>query len=477
MYLKEEAKSVIDRLRTQGIHYGDIRVVEAEVQNISVRNGRVEVLSSDASSGFGVRVLDKGVWGFASSSEISEKSMRDVSERAVDIARSSLALKKQPVALSKEEPQVDVYRNKVLQDPFRVPLSQKIELLLEADGVMKRKEKVKVSQAWMRFYRTKKIFLSSEGTDIEQLIVESGGGVSATAAQEGEIQVRSFEDYGTRGYELVEDLYLPDKAEEVASEAVQLLRAPECPARVSSVIIGPSQLALQVHESCGHPIELDRVLGAEAGFYGTSFLTLEKLGSYRYGSEIVNIFADATIEGALGSFGYDDEGVKAQRVPIVERGMFVGYLTSRETSARIGQTSNGTMRADGWNRIPLIRMTSVNLEPGEPSLEELIADTREGFFLQQNRSWSIDDRRLNFQFGTQIGWEIKGGKLTRMVKNPVYTGITPQFWGSCDAICNREEWHIWGIPNCGKGEPEQTAHVSHGTSPARFRDVEIGVLR
>ncbi len=475
--MKDAAKSVIDHLGQRRTQYGDIRVVEVEVQNVSVKNGRVEILSSDTSSGFGVRVLHDGVWGFASSSEISQKSMTEVSERAIDIAKAGLPLRKEAVALSREEPHVDSYKNSVLEDPFQVPFSAKIDLLLEADAIMRREPKTKVSQAWMRFYKTKKLFLSTEGADIEQEIVESGGGVSATAGDGGEVQVRSFENYGTRGYEFVKSLLLLARAEEVASQAAELLAAPECPSRVTSVIVGSSQLALQVHESCGHPTELDRVLGAEAGFYGTSFLTLEKLGSFKYGSKVVNIFADATVEGALGSFGYDDEGVRAQRVPIVEQGVFVGYLTSRETAPRIGQTSNGTMRADGWNRIPLIRMTSINLEPGEPRLEELIADTKEGFYLEHNKSWSIDERRLNFQFGTQLGWEIQGGKLTRMVKNPVYTGITPQFWGSCDAVCNRGEWHIWGIPNCGKGEPEQTAHVSHGTSPARFRGVEIGVLR
>lgn len=475
--MKDAAKSVIDHLGQRRTQYGDVRVVEVEVQNVSVKNGRVEVLSSDTSSGFGVRVLHDGIWGFASSSEISQKSMTEVSERAIDIAKAGLLLRKEAVALSPEEPHVDSYKNSVLEDPFQVPFSAKIDLLLEADTIMRREPKTKVSQAWMRFYKTKKLFLSTEGADIEQEIVESGGGVSATVSDGGEVQVRSFENYGTRGYEFVKSLLLPARAEEVASQAAELLAAPECPSRVTSVIVGSSQLALQVHESCGHPTELDRVLGAEAGFYGTSFLTLEKLGSFKYGSQVVNIFADATVEGALGSFGYDDEGVRAQRAPIVEQGVFVGYLTSRETAPRIGQTSNGTMRADGWNRIPLIRMTSINLEPGEPGLEELIADTKEGFYLEHNKSWSIDEKRLNFQFGTQVGWEIEGGKLTRMVKNPVYTGITPQFWSSCDAVCNREEWHIWGIPNCGKGEPEQTAHVSHGTSPARFRGVEIGVLK
>jgi len=243
---------------------------------------------------------------------------------------------------------------------------------------------------------------------------------------------------------------------------------------VTTVILDPTQVALQVHESCGHPIELDRVLGMEASYAGTSFLTPEKRGRFRYGSELVTIVADATVPTGLGTFGYDDEGVPAQRVPIVVNGIFQNYLTSRETAALFGEASNGTMRADGWNHIPLIRMTNINLEPGPWRFEDLITDTDRGIYMQTNRSWSIDDKRLNFQFGTEIAWEIVGGKLGRMLKNATYTGITPEFWASCDAICR--EWTMWGTPNCGKGQPGQIAHVGHGAAAARFRGVRVGVM-
>ncbi len=238
-----------------------------------------------------------------------------------------------------------------------------------------------------------------------------------------------------------------------------------------------SQLALQVHESIGHPIELDRILGTEASYAGTSFVKPEMVGHFRYGSDKVNVVADATISGGLGTFGYDDEGIRAQRVPIISQGIIVNLLTSRETAHHLGRESNGTMRADGWNRIPLIRMTNINLDPGEWTLEGMIADTEEGIFLTTNRSWSIDDQRINFQFGTEIGWEIKDGKLREMVKNPTYTGITPRFWNSCDAVANRDHWQMWGTPNCGKGEPGQVAHVGHGVAPARFRNVQVGVMK
>jgi TldD protein len=311
--------------------------------------------------------------------------------------------------------------------------------------------------------------------------VESGAGIEATAVAEGEIQTRSFPNsfgrqQGKAGYEYIREQGLVDHAQRIAEEAVALLSAPPCPSTVTTLILDSTQLALQVHESCGHPIELDRVLGEEASFAGTSFLTRDKLGAFRYGSPIVNIYADATIPGALGSFGYDDEGVPAQRTAIVKDGIFVGYLTSRESAALLGQRSNGAMRADGWNRIPLIRMTNVNLEPGSWAFDDLIADTDDGIYMAVNKSWSIDDKRLNFQFGTQIAYEIKNGRLGQMLKNATYTGITPQFWGSCDAICNGEHWQVWGLPNCGKGEPIQSAHVAHGTAPARFRNVRVGIM-
>jgi len=325
-----------------------------------------------------------------------------------------------------------------------------------------------------------KLFASTEGSRIQQRIVTCGGGIEATAVTPDEVQTRSYPNsFGrqaaTAGWEYIEGLELAQNSERVAEQAVALLSAKQCPSGVTTLILDGSQLALQVHESCGHPIELDRVFGTEAAYAGTSFLTTDKLGQFRYGSELVNIFADATVHQGLGTFGYDDEGVSAQRTPIVQNGLFTGYMSSRETAPLIGQTSSGTMRADGWNRIPLIRMTNVNLEPGTWSLDDLIADTDDGIMMAVNKSWSIDDKRLNFQFGTELAWEIKAGKKGALLKNATYTGITPQFWAGCDAICNADHWQLWGTTNCGKGQPTQTMYVGHGCAPARFRNVRVGV--
>jgi TldD protein len=363
-----------------------------------------------------------------------------------------------------------------------VAIETKLDLLLNADEIIRRNRKVKISEAFMGSYKTDKTFASTEGSYIEQGVIECGAGISATAIEKSEVQIRSYPNsfrgnFATQGYEWIERLALAEHAEKVADEASQLIVAKPCPSKTTTLVLDNSQLALQIHESIGHPIELDRILGTEASYAGTSFIKPEMVGHFRYGSDLVNIFADATHPGGLGTFGYDDEGIRAQRVPIISNGILVNLLTSRETAEFLGKETNGTMRADGWNRIPLIRMTNINLEPGEWTLDQLIEDTEEGLFLTTNRSWSIDDKRINFQFGTEIGWEIKNGKLGDMVKNPTYTGITPKFWASCDAIANRDYWQMWGTPNCGKGEPGQVAHVGHGAAPARFTNVQVGVMK
>jgi TldD protein len=480
--VKELLKETMDFLRKKGAEYADARRVRGLTEVLVMKNGTLETASVAESEGVGIRVLNDGAWGFSSSSILTAESVRNVAEEALAIAKASAMVGDATIVLDGQDVVVDSYRTQADEDPFDVPLDDKLGILASCCDGMRKTPAIAIATASMMNFRTEKLFVNSEGSEIEQVITEAGGGISATAIEGDERQTRSYPasfrgDYATRGFEFTRSLDLPAHSERTASEAAELLKADECPHRKTTIIIGGQQLALQVHESCGHPIELDRVFGTEASYAGTSFLTVEKLGSFQYGSPIVNIVADATCDGGLGSFGYDDEGVPAQRTDIVKNGVFVGYLMSRETAPRIGLRSNGTMRADGWNRIPLIRMTNINLLPGKGTLEELIADTDEGIFIDSNKSWSIDQRRLNFQFGCEIAYEIKNGKLGRMLKNPVYTGITPEFWGSCDAIAGESEWHIWGIPSCGKGEPGQAAHVGHGVSPARFRNVEVGVKK
>lgn len=480
--MKESIQNILDLAKLKGVEYADIRIVRRQKEEIEVKNGKVEAFTKDEDFGFGIRVLAQGAWGFACSLRVNKREMEAVFKRALRIAQASSKIRGGEIIFQNGPSKIDRYKTPVSIDPFKVSAEEKIAHLLKSEEILRRNPKVKISEAFMGAYKTEKIFASTEGSYIEQEIVACGAGISATAIEGGEVQVRSYPNsfrgnFATKGYEWVKDLALSDHAERIASEAEQLLFAKPCPSKVTTLILDGSQLALQIHESIGHPIELDRIMGTETSYAGASFIKPEMVGSFRYGSEIVNVVADATMLGGLGTFGYDDEGIPAQKVPIIFQGILVNLLTSRETAHHLGKESNGTMRADGWNRIPLIRMTNINLEPGEWTLEEMIGDTDEGIFLSTNRSWSIDDKRINFQFGTEIGWEIKNGKLGDMVKNPTYTGITPQFWNSCDAIANRDHWRMWGTPNCGKGEPGQVAHVGHGTSPARFRNVQIGVMK
>ena len=479
--MKDLLLRALDTARAKGATYADVRYVESEVQVVAIKDGSVEAVTSGVSRGFGVRVIANGGWGFASSSRLTLAEMDVVAATAVRIAKASSSVLREPVDIGEPMKIEATYVTPVRRDPFAVPLSEKVDLLLRADAEMRGVKGVTVTRAATEITRTKKIFASSEGSYIEQTLVETGCGIEATAVGNGEVQNRSYPNsvgrhMGTEGWEFVQRYDLPGNARRIAEEAAALLQAKPCPSGVRTIILDGSQTALQVHESCGHPIELDRVFGAEAAFAGTSFLTTDKLGVFRYGSELVNMTIDATIPGGLGTFGFDDEGVPAQRVEVVKGGIFTGYLTSRETAAKLGERSNGAARASGWDRLPLIRMTNVNLEPGPWTLNDLIADTDDGIYLQTNRSWSIDDRRLNFQFGTEIAWEVKGGKLGDMIKNATYTGITPEFWGSCDAICGGDDWVVWGTPNCGKGQPEQVGHVGHGAAPTRFRNVRVGVM-
>ena len=481
--MRDFANCALNTATARGAIYADVRVIGIQHRALSTKNGKVGTLSESESLGLGIRVIVEGAWGFASTDQLAKERVEETAALAVAIARASARVKKRDVLLVPEEKIAARWQTPIEKDPFQVSLEDMLSLLFRADEELRRVGGVTLSETGMDFTRHDQLFANTLGSEIRQIRYLSGAGIVATSFAEDEIQKRSYPNsfggqFATAGYELVERLQLVENAKRVAEEAVALHKAERCPTGKQTLILGSSQLGLQIHESIGHPIELDRVLGTEANFAGMSFLTLDQLNQLQYGSEIVNVVADARLEHGpgLGTFGYDDEGVPAQCIDIIKDGRFVGYLSSRETAADIGlNRSGGTMRAESWNRIPIIRMTNVSLLPGTWTLEDLIADTDDGLYLETNRSWSIDDRRYNFQFGTEIGWEIKKGKKARMIKNPSYSGITTEFWNSCDAICNRRHWTLWGTPNCGKGQPMQTMGTGHGASPARFRNVQVGV--
>ena len=481
--LKELMMRALDLAQRHGAQYADVRVVENRTENLSVKDSIVEGISSFETQGIGVRVLVDGSWGFASSRNLTNEEIDKITEQALEIARASGLVSGEKVDLGPKIDSQGSYQTPYKIDPFSVPIEDKLTLLMNADAEMGKVKGVRTRRTHTTAQKEHKLFANSERAFTEQTLVETGGGIQATAVGGSEIQVRSYPNAFARqqvtgGWEELLSWDLPGNAQRIASEAVALLTADPCPTNITtSLILGGSQLALQVHESCGHPTELDRVYGSEAAYAGTSFLTTEKLGNFHYGSAVVNLTADSVRPLGLGTFGWDDEGVPAQSTPLVKEGLFVGYLMSRETAAKLGRTSNACMRASSWNRIPIIRMVNVSLEPGTWKFNDLVEDTEDGIYMESNRSWSIDDRRYNFQFGTEIGYEIKHGKMGRLLRNCTYTGITPEFWNSCDAVCNTDHWVMWGTPNCGKGQPSQVAHTGHGAAPARFRKVRIGVLK
>ncbi len=476
------AAVALNTAKLRGATYADARVMHLRQRDLTTKNGEVGTLAQSESIGIGVRVLADGAWGFASTDRLTKDGVAACAAEAVKIAKASALAKRRDVVMAPEDAYVDSWQSPFRKDPFEIPLETQMDLLLRADAEMRREKGVTLTETDLQFRKIDSWFASSIGSKIHQRKVISGCGMVATSYQGEEIQKRSYPNsfggqHALQGYELVEEMDLVKHAPRVAHEAVALHSAPQCPRKTGTLILGGSQLGLQIHESVGHPIELDRVLGQEANFAGTSFLTLDKLNTLKYGTEIVNVVADARLEHGpgLGTFAYDDEGVPAQCTDVIKDGQFRGYLSNRETAHLIGlERSSGTMRTENWNRLPIIRMTNISLKPGTWREDDLIAYTDDGIWMDTNRSWSIDDRRYQFQFSTEIAWEIKGGKKTRMLKNPSYSGITTEFWNSCDAICSKDHWVLWGTPNCGKGQPMQTMGTGHGAAPARFRNVNIG---
>jgi TldD protein len=461
--------------------YAEARQVHTRSEQASVLNGDVEEVTAGESEGIGVRVRSGGGWGFAATRDVSAAGAEAALARALAIAEAQPAAATTPLAAA-GDPARGHWEGPCEQDPFAVSLDERLAHLFAAEEPLRGDERIARTWAGCMALRTTKAFASTEGAACTQVLTECGGGIQAVAVGEGELQVRSYPSshgghVAAAGWEHLLALDLAAHAPRVAEEAVALLNAPVCPAEVTTLVIHSEQVALQVHESIGHALELDRILLGEASYAGTSFVTPADLGSLRYGSDLLNVTADATSPGGLGSFGWDDEGVAARRTPLIEAGILRAALSNRESAAAVGlQTSGGCARANGFARQPIVRMTNVNLEPGDAgSLADLIAATDHGLYVENNRSWSIDDRRLQFQFACEVGREIRGGELGRLLRNPSYAGITPRFWGALDAVCSPAEWELYGLVNCGKGEPGQVMHVSHGAAPARFRDVQVGV--
>jgi len=479
--LKNFCKLALDTALSKGASYVDIRFVESKDESITVKNANIGRLIQEETIGYGIRVIKNGAWGFASTDKITNEDIKKTALLAINIAEASFRLKRKNVLLAPEPAYQDIWISPYTIDPFKISLDEKLKLMYKTDSILRKSKLIKQTKVFLKFLKEHKFFASSEGSFIEQYIISSGGGFSVDASNGDDIQTRSyplsFEGvHKTTGYEIIPALDFIGNAERVREEAITLLTAKNCPGgEKRNIILMPNQLVLQIHESTGHASELDRVLGYEADFAGTSFLTTEKLNNFKYGSDIVNLVADSTLPTGLATQGYDDDGVKAKRWHIVKNGIHTGYMVNRETAHETGLScSYGCNRSQGYADIPITRITNLSLMPVKGTLKELIENTDDAILMDNNRCWSIDQKRLNFQFGCEVGWHIKKGKIGKMFKNPYYQGITPEFWNSCDYICGPEEWQLLGVLNCGKGQPMQINKMSHGSSPARFKNVMLG---
>lgn len=476
--MEEMIKELLLYAQKLGAEYGDIRYTKQRERPLMMRNGEIESAAERLDSGFGCRLIVDGGWGFASTPAKDFEQLKGMVERAVSVAKASARYKLDSVELIPVEIVQDKKATPVKTDPFTLNLDEQAQLLRQCHEIMVQVPEVRVTGGNLYQSREDKIFASTEGSWIEQTLTITGAGIDCLARGNDDVQRRSFNLNKTAGFEAVVAMNLPAKAEELAQQAALLLTADNCPEKTRSLILDKTLARLQVHESCGHPIELDRVLGSEDTYAGKSFLTPDLFGKdFKFGSEKVNITADATLPQGLGSFFYDDEGVKAQRTTIVEEGKFKNYLTSRETAKDYGGVANGTMRAMNWANIPLIRMTNINLEPGDWSLDEIIRDTKDGILAVTPKSWSLDDKRLNFHFAPELAYEILDGEIVRPLKNASYTALTPEFWASCDAVAGREkgEWEVLGSISCAKGEPVQSIGPGHGVAPVRLNNIKTGL--
>jgi len=459
----------------RGATYADARTVEREHEAVSVKDGAVESVTRTADRGLAFRVVYRGAWGFAATDRTDDSAIRGLVDEAFRRAEASASVQRRNVTLAPIAAQHGEYRTSLGRDPFTVPLAERIDHLRAVDEASVGPD-IKTRRSSVAAYRTRKHLVTSEGTDVSQEIVESGAGLSVLAVKAGAKPAQRYDSRLVRqaGWEYVEELELVARASRYRDDAEATLDAPPAEERPTTLVFAPEFLALLVHESCGHPTEADRLLEHEVAFAGTTFMWPEDRGRLRYGSEHVSMTADATVPGGMGTFGWDDDGVPAMRTKLVDKGIFVGYLTSRETAAALDvPVAIGSARAEGWQHFPIVRMVNVSLDPGTTPYGDLLRGVDSGLLLEAPASYSLDDKRQNFHFSTQAARVIRNGQLDGYVRGVAFQSLTPAFWGRCDLVAN--DWELHGFLSCAKGEPLQLMRVGHGAAHARFRDVPIEV--
>jgi len=480
--MKDLCLWALDSAHSPDVRFADARIVAIRNQMVHTEDRRVSGISDTESMGIGIRVLAGGAWPFAATADLSRDDVAETARRAIDIARASRALRPpRGIEWAEEAAHRGVFRAPVEVDPFTVPVEDKLELLLKINEEVLAVKGVSKSHSHMHFRRRHRFLANSDGSVIETDVITGTARYTATAVNDEGAKTRYFEaPAANAGYEHIRDTPLLDEASRVGGEAVMQLTAKPCPAGKRDLILNPSHLALTMHESIGHATELDRVLGMEESLAGSSFATIDQLGTLRYGSPFMNVVCDNTLPGGLATMGFDDDGVPGQRWDLIRDGVLVDYQSDRQTCHAIGaDRSHGSCRADSWASFPITRQSNFGLTPGSISLtpEELIADTRDGILIDGMGSFSIDQKRQNFQFGGDCFWEIHNGRIVGALKDVTYQAITTEFWSALDAVCDKRFWTSIGVMNCGKGDPVQIAQMSHSTAPCRFRNIRVGGAR
>jgi TldD protein len=483
--MQKQLKTQIERLKSAGATFVDARWYPLEeANNLMMWNGNLKNTSASRESGLGIRVLFKNAWGFSASSDVS--NLGTLFDKAFDNARVAAERVTFPVRLAEKDAVQASFQSPNRIDPFDVSLAEKIDFLKSMDEKLNQAGVVqRVSE--MTFIRKQIILLDSEGTEIEKNIIEVFPSIEVMGVDsDGETHGRKFipNRMGeTRGWETLDPQEFAENAERIVRELNEVLIADPCPKEDRSVILLPGIMFLQTHETIGHPLELDRILGYELAFAGGSFVTLEDFGKLRYGSPKLTARADATLFNSPGSFGYDDDGVPAQNNLLIDKGILVGAITGRqmveEANARakrqIFDGSSGANRATSFYRVPIERMTNINIDPGDDgTLDDIVKNTERGIILDGDKSWSIGSNREQFHFATEIGWLVDDGKITKVVKNSTYKGDTLKFYNSLSAVGDKSTWVVHYVDNCGKGQPNQIMQLGHGIPVCKFDNVRIG---
>ena len=457
-----------------GASYADARFEFRHQEDVVTHNGRLDLARTQITRGLGVRVLLHGAWGYVGVSEPSRHDVTVAARRAAELARAAAILQSTPVELVPQTPHRAIYRTQIKRDPLAVPLENKVALLLEIDDKLTSVGQIVSARGHFSAQRQRKLFVSSDGSEIEQELVYTAVGYQAGASDGDGYQVRSYPIGGGglvmgKGWELVNESPLLESAEEVAEEAVALLSAPVAPADTGPLILSAPMIASHLQATCAPLTELDRTLSADG------FIPTDQLGAYVFGSDTVNLYADAREAGGAGGFGFDDEGVEAQRVDLVVDGRLVGFLTSRETAQRVGlESSSGAMRASGWEMSPQVRCTNLCLAPGEGGdLDALINDTERGILIDGPKAILLDPGGGGFVGQGEVAWKIENGKKVQRLRDPVYRGLHPTFWRGCDAVCSPDSFQMFGS-FATKSGGDRPLPVGHGAAPARFADVEVG---